>query len=219
MAFLIQERKACQPSYTHQTRMCGGMGWVDRGQKNKQKKPPTTTRKHGRCDRAGKKQENEEWMTVGSSERGLKVGFGVDAIQASFFFMTPGVECRINMVISPPDDSKCRGVEVIHCICRSQPGWAGWRSSVGWLGGCLRGSKGNGSQASLELHLQLTKIWSWVGGWVRGGNGLLMGRKTRECRHLHPHTHILLSINNAWSFKPSKHLWHLKFHDSWILTV
>lgn len=38
---------------------------------------------------------------MGSSERGMRVGFEKDAIHASFFFMTPGVECSINMVISP----------------------------------------------------------------------------------------------------------------------
>lgn len=42
--------------------------------------------------------------SVGSSERGTRVGFEKDAIQAAFFYDTylaPGVEWSINMVISP----------------------------------------------------------------------------------------------------------------------
>ena len=136
----------------------------------------------------------------------------------------PGVECGINMVISPKAIVLKSGGHLLYM----QP-WA-WVSRLEiplwkWLGGWLSGGKANGSQASLKSHFQLTKRIVLGGGRLK--KGLLMGKKTRECTHTHTHTHThtytlthtLLSINCAWNFTSWKHLWHVKSWPNYLTAL
>ena len=150
MAFLIQECKACQP-LTHFKPDCvkEWEEWMKKYQK-----------KDSRCERAGGGKKGKE-VCVGSSEKRDKgVGFEKDAIQAFFFYDThlpQEWECSINMVISPQAIASVE--EGRSSILYMQP-WT-WMSRleipVEWLRGWLRGSSGNGSQASLKVTFPVDK--------------------------------------------------------------
>lgn len=137
------------------------------------------TTKDSRCERQGKKAE-------GNKEGGAR--FEEDGIQSDFFYDTHlPQECSINMVISPAGNRKCWRLEVIFCTCCHESGWAGWRSPVEWLGVLLRGSRGNGSQASLKSHFLLTKRVEVVCKWQRG---------LKSAKHIHAHI-----ANHRWKIR------------------
>ena len=180
MAFLIQERKACQP-LTHFKPDCV-KEWEEWMGAVKKK----NTRRDSRCVRAGKKK----YIRKGGvwAAEGCGWGFLERCNPGCLFYDTraPGVECGINMVISPKAIVLKSGGHLLYM----QP-WA-WVSRLEiplwkWLGGWLSGGKANGSQASLKSHFQLTKRIVLGGGRLK--KGLLMGKKTRECTHTHTHTH------------------------------
>lgn len=138
----------------------------------------------------GWKKIYKKRRSVGS--RGMWVGVLERCNPGCLFYDTRalGVECGINMVISPQAVVLKSGGHLLYM----QP-WA-WVSRLEiplwkWLGGWLSGGKANGSQASLKSHFQLTKRIVLGGGRLK--KGLLMGKKTRECTHRHLHTHTRIT--------------------------
>lgn len=160
------------------------------------------TTKDSRCERQGKKAE-------GNKEGGL--GLRKTVSRVIFFYDTHlPQECSINMVISPAGNRKCWRLEVIFCTCCHKSGWAGWRSPVEWLGVLLRGSTGNGSQASLKSHFLLTKRvvlgWGWDGpSWRWSVNG----KEGSRVQNIYMHILPIIDGRSGWK--------NLKFYISFLI--